>query len=96
MSEIREDFFAPVRGSLAGIAGLSVLGAVAGVVPFIAVVELARTLLPALDGDDIDHRRAWTIVAVTVVALCAGFAAAFASGLVGHLADAELQLSLRR
>ncbi|WP_422771421.1 ABC transporter ATP-binding protein [Plantactinospora sp. WMMC1484] len=91
-----EDFFAAVRGSLAGIVGLGLLGAVAGVVPFIAVVELARTLLPALDGGAVDQRRIWTIVIVAVVALFVGSGAAFASGMVGHLADAELQLSLRQ
>jgi ATP-binding cassette subfamily B protein len=92
----REDFFAPVRGSLAGIIGLSLLGAVAGVVPFIAIVELARTLLPALDGGDVDRGRVWAVVAVAVVALFVGYGAAFASGLVSHFADAELQLALRR
>lgn len=92
----REDFFAPVRGSLAGIIGLSLLGAVTGVVPFVAVVELARALLPALDGGAVDTERVWTVVVVAVVALFVGFGAAFASGMVSHLADAELQLSLRR
>lgn len=91
-----ESFFAPVRGSLAGIIALSVVGAVGGVVPFIAIVELARTLLPALSGGGIDTGRVWTIVTVAVVALFVSFGAAFASGMVGHLADAELQLSLRK
>jgi ATP-binding cassette subfamily B protein len=91
-----EGFFAPVRGSLAGIVALSLLGAVAGVVPFIAVVELARALLPAIDGGEVDHDRIWVIVAVAVVALFVGLGAAFASGMVAHLADAELQLSLRQ
>ncbi|MGO2111803.1 MAG: ABC transporter ATP-binding protein [Pseudoclavibacter sp.] len=89
-------FFAPVRGSLASIIGLSVLGAVSGVVPFIAIAELARTLLPSLSGDEIDAGRVWLIVVVAVVALFVSFGAAFASGAVSHFADAELQLSLRR
>ena len=46
----QESFFAPVRRSLAGIIALSVIGAISGVIPFIAIVELARTLLPALAG----------------------------------------------
>ncbi|RRS01405.1 ABC transporter ATP-binding protein [Glycomyces terrestris] len=91
-----EGFFAPVRGSLAAIVALSVVGAVSSVVPFIAVVELARTLLPALDGEAVDTGRVWTIVVIAVIALFAGFGAAFASGAVSHFADAELQLSLRR
>jgi ATP-binding cassette, subfamily B, bacterial IrtA/YbtP len=91
-----ESFFAPVRGSLAAIIGLSVLGAVSSVVPFVAIVELARTLLPALSGDEIDAGRVWTIVVVAVVALFVSFGAAFLSGWVSHFADAELQLSLRQ
>lgn len=89
-------FFAPVRGSLAAIVTLSLVGAVSSVVPFIAVIELARALLPALNGDPLDTARIWTIVAVAVIALLVSFAAAFGSGLVSHFADAELQLSLRR
>ena len=91
-----ESFFGPVRGSLAGIIALSVLGAASGVVPFIAVVELARTLSPALSGGPIDAGRVWAIVAIAVVALFVSFGAAFGSGMVSHFADAELQLSLRQ
>lgn len=91
-----EKFFAPVRGSLAGTITLSVLGAASGVIPFIAIVELTRTLLPALSGDDIDATRVWVIVAVAVAALFVSFRAAFLSGLVSHFADAELQLSRRK
>lgn len=91
-----ESFFAPVKGSLAAIIGLSVLGAVSGVVPFVAIVELARTLLPALSGGEIAAGRVWTIVVVAVIALFVSFGAAFLSGMVSHFADAELQLSLRQ
>lgn len=88
-------FFAPVRRSLAGIIALSVIGAISGVIPFIAIVELARTLLPALAGGEVDAGRMWTIVVVAVAALFVSFGAAFLSGMVSHLADAELQHSLR-
>ncbi len=90
-----ESFFAPVRGSLATIIGLSVLGAVCGVVPFLAIVELARAFLPALEGAEIDAGRVWSIVTVAVLALFVSVGAAFASGMVSHFADAELQFSLR-
>ncbi|MGO2746896.1 ABC transporter ATP-binding protein [Microbacterium sp.] len=89
-------FFAPVRGSLAGVIALAVLGAAGSVVPFIAIVELARTLLPAIDGSPVDAGRVWVIVVVAVIALIVSFGAAFLSGLVGHFADAELQHSLRK
>lgn len=91
-----ESFFTPVRGSLAGIIALSLLGAVSGVVPFIAIVELARTLLPAIDGGQIDIGRVWTVVIVAVIALFVTVGTAFAAGAVGHFADARLQLSLRQ
>ncbi len=91
-----EGFFDAVRGSLAGIVTLSVVGAASGVVPFIAIVELARTLLPALSGQAIDAGRVWAIVIVAVIALFVSFGTAFAAGAVGHFADAELQLSLRQ
>lgn len=94
--ECTGSFFGPVRGSLVGIVTLSVVGAASSVVPFIAIVELARTLLPALSGGEVDAGRVWGIVLVAVVALFVSFSTAFLSGLVSHFADAELQLSLRR
>lgn len=92
----KSDFFAPVHGSLVGIVALSVIGAVTGVVPFAAIVELERTLLPGLDGEPIDVARVWWTVVVAVVALFVSLGAAFGTGMVSHLADAELQHSLRR
>lgn len=89
-------FFAPVKGSLFGIVSLSVIGAVSSVVPFIAIVELARTILPALDGGVIDAGRVWAIVVIAVIALFVSVGAAFLSGLVSHFADAKLQFTLRR
>ena len=89
-------FFAAVRGSLAGIIVLAVLGAASSVVPFIAIVELARVLLPAIDGAPVDPGRVWMIVIIAAIALVVSFGAAFLSGVVGHFADAELQHSLRQ
>lgn len=91
-----QDFFAPVKGSIWSIATLSVIGALSSIIPFIAIVELARTLLPALSGSTVDVARVWWIVIIAAVALFVSFGSAFASGMVSHLADAELQLSLRQ
>ncbi|SJM51464.1 ABC transporter ATP-binding protein [Microbacterium sp. JB110] len=93
---VEESFLVAVKGSLAAIIALAVLGAASSVIPFIAIVELARTLLPAIDGASVDAGRVWAIVLVAVVALVVSFGAAFLSGVVGHFADAELQHSLRR
>lgn len=91
-----QDFFAPVKGSLATIITLSVIGVITSIVPFLVVVELARMLRPAMGGATVDTTRVWVIVAVAAGALIVSFVAAFASGTVSHFADAELQLSLRR
>jgi ATP-binding cassette subfamily B protein len=91
-----ESFFAPVRSSLFAIIALSTVGALSSVVPFLAIVEVGRTLLPALHGAPVDGGRLWIIVAVACAALVVSFGTAFLSGLVSHLADAELQFSLRR
>ncbi|MGP4968427.1 ABC transporter ATP-binding protein [Glutamicibacter ardleyensis] len=87
--------FTSVRGRLGVIVTLSFIGAVASVVPFIAIVELARTLWPAFQGGPIDVRRAWTIVVVAATALVVSFVSAGTSGVVSHLADGSLQLDLR-
>ncbi|MEO3860720.1 ABC transporter ATP-binding protein [Acrocarpospora sp. B8E8] len=52
---------APVRGRLWAAAGLQVVAAVAGLVPYVMVAELARELLGAGDAG-----RAWAIVGVAV------------------------------
>ncbi|CAM3731794.1 ABC transporter ATP-binding protein [Kibdelosporangium persicum] len=96
MAHADDALFGSVRGRIRVIAALSLLGAVTAVVPFIAIVELARTLWPALDGGVVDTARAWTIVVVAVAALVVSFAAAATSGVVSHLADADMQLDVRR
>ncbi|MGO2747141.1 ABC transporter ATP-binding protein [Microbacterium sp.] len=85
-----------VRGSLAGIVVLSVIGAAGSVVPFIAIVELARALMPAIDGAPVDAARVWLIVSIAIAALIVSVGTAFLSGVVGHFADAEMQHSLRQ
>ncbi|MDR1512550.1 MAG: ABC transporter ATP-binding protein, partial [Propionibacteriaceae bacterium] len=82
-----QGFFAPVRGSLAAIIALSLVGATSSVVPFVAIVELARALLPALDGGPVDSGRVRTVVLVAVGALLVSLVAALGSGMVSHFAD---------
>ncbi|WEG08667.1 ABC transporter ATP-binding protein [Microbacterium horticulturae] len=91
----REGFFDAVRSSLAAIVVLSVMGAASSVIPFIAIVELSRVLLSAIDGAQVDAARVWAIVLVALIAMVVSFGTAFLSGVVGHFADAELQHSLR-
>ncbi|WP_082376119.1 ABC transporter ATP-binding protein [Nocardiopsis sp. NRRL B-16309] len=81
----------PIRGPLAVAAVLQCLSALAAVVPLIAVVELARTLLA--DGSP-HHVR--LVITVAAVALAARFALFGTAGLITHLADNALSLTLRR
>ncbi|MEO0974269.1 MAG: ABC transporter transmembrane domain-containing protein, partial [Pseudomonadota bacterium] len=83
----------PVKGRLYLACLLQGVGAVAGVAPFIAVVELARVLLA--DGT-VDAQRAWQIAGIAVAALTVRLLAMLAASSVTHLADLDLQLDLRR
>ncbi len=95
-SPAKIDLFAPVRAKIVLIAVLNLLAGVATVVPFVSVVELARVLVPALDGNPIDANQAWLIVAVASVSLLLRFALLMGAGLVSHLADNDLQLEIRK
>lgn len=96
MTASSPSLFTSVRGRLWIIVALSLIGAVTSIVPLIAVIELARTLLPSLTGAPVDQQRAWLIVGIAATALVISFATAGASGMVSHLADGDLQLDLRR
>ncbi|MFT0846916.1 ABC transporter ATP-binding protein [Actinomycetaceae bacterium L2_0104] len=89
------DFFRVVKGRLAVIVTLSLIGAITSVIPLIGIVELARTLWPALSGGSVDSGRAWAIVVISAAALVVSFVAAGSSAGISHLADSDLQLDLR-
>ncbi|GAB3213717.1 ABC transporter ATP-binding protein [Marinactinospora endophytica] len=72
---------------------LQALAGVLGLFPLIAVAEVARALLAA-GGPD--AARAWTWAAVALVAALAASALSAVSVLVGHLADNDMQLDVRR
>ncbi|PRX48746.1 ATP-binding cassette subfamily B protein [Prauserella shujinwangii] len=83
----------PQLAGFAAVVALQVVGAVAGLAPLLAVVELGRALLPPGPVDS-GHVRAVVLVGVAglfVRLLCT----AAASG-IGHLVDDQVQLSLRR
>lgn len=84
---------APVRTRLAGAAGLQLLGALAGLAPYIAVVEIARELL---GGGAVDRGAVWMWVAVAAIGF--GFRIAFSAAAytVSHIADADVGLEIRR
>ncbi|MEV5651080.1 ABC transporter ATP-binding protein [Nocardia sp. NPDC052254] len=83
----------PYAGSFAIVVTLQVIGAVAGLAPLLAVVELGRTLLAP---GPIDHDQVRFIVIAGAAGLFVRLACTGASSGVGHLLDSRVQLALRR
>ncbi len=83
----------PYRGRFAAVVLLQVIGAVAGLVPLLAVVELGRALLAP---GPIDHGRVWMAVIVGAVGLFVRLLFTGAASGVAHLLDGQVQLALRR
>ncbi|MFE9113089.1 ABC transporter ATP-binding protein [Streptomyces collinus] len=83
----------PYTGGFAVVIVLQVIGAVAGLAPLLAVVELGRTLLAPAPADE-GHVRDVVIAGAAGLLVRLLFTAA-SSG-VGHLLDTRVQLSLRR
>lgn len=72
---------------------LQVIGAVAGLAPLLAVVELGRTLL---SPNPIDHGHVWIVVIAGAVGLFVRLLFTAGSSGVGHLLDGRVELSFRR
>ncbi|MBL1077297.1 ABC transporter ATP-binding protein [Nocardia sp. 2] len=83
----------PYAGSLTAVVILQIVGALAGLAPLLAVVELGRILLsPA----PIEHDRVWLTVGVGAAGLLVRLVCTGASSGVGHLLDTRVQLAVRR
>jgi ATP-binding cassette subfamily B protein len=81
----------PFLGSFAAVVGFQVIGAVAGLAPLLAVVELGRTL-PA--NGPADH--VWLVVALGAAGLLVRLVFTGLSSVIGHRLDTRVQLSFRR
>ncbi|WP_240662180.1 MFS transporter [Streptomyces sp. WAC 06738] len=81
-----------LRG-FAAVVLLQVVGALAGLVPLLAVVELGRTLLAP---GPVERDRVWAVVAVGAAGLAVRLLFTAASSGVGHLLDGRVQLAFRR
>ncbi|MGX7826288.1 ABC transporter ATP-binding protein [Actinokineospora sp. 24-640] len=86
---------ARVRAHLAVAVALHVISSVAGLVPLLAIAELARVLLPAADGAAVDTERAWAVVMVACGALLVRLVLLLAAAVVTHDADLRMALGLR-
>ncbi|MBE1489437.1 ABC transporter ATP-binding protein [Plantactinospora soyae] len=83
----------PHRRSFAAVVILQVIGAVAGLAPLLAVVELGRTLL---SPGPIDHGHVWIVVLTGAVGMFVRLLFTAASAGLGHLLDDQVQLAFRR
>lgn len=90
---VLKDLLAPVRVPILIGSGLQVIGSAAAVVPFVAVAELARTLLAAGPTDENAVRHA---VLIALLGLTVRGVFGIAALGVTHFADVRLQASLRR
>ncbi|WP_378623447.1 ABC transporter ATP-binding protein [Nonomuraea guangzhouensis] len=83
----------PHLGSFAAVMILQVIGAVAGLAPLLAVVELGRALL---SPGPIDQDHVWFVVIAGAAGLFVRLLFTAASSGIGHLLDGQVQLSFRR
>ncbi|MFI9847839.1 ABC transporter ATP-binding protein [Nonomuraea sp. NPDC051941] len=83
----------PYGWSFAAVVILQVIGAVAGLAPLLAVVELGRTLL---SPGPPDHGHVWTVVIAGAAGLFVRLLFTAASSGIGHVLDGQVQLSFRR
>ncbi|MET8389048.1 ABC transporter ATP-binding protein [Streptosporangium canum] len=83
----------PHLRSFAAMVILQVIGAVAGLAPLLAVVELGRALLAP---GPIDHGHVWSVVVAGAAGLFVRLLFTAASSGIGHLLDGRVQLSFRR
>lgn len=81
----------PVKGPLILACIVQFFAAIAGVVPFLAVIEIGKALLS--DGD---AARALTIAWIAAAALAIRLILILAASVISHKADADFQLILRR
>ncbi|WP_280303266.1 ABC transporter ATP-binding protein [Nocardia neocaledoniensis] len=72
---------------------LQVIGAVAGLAPLLAVVEVGRLLLAP---GPVDADRVWAAVAIGALGLLVRLVFTAASSGLGHVLDSRVQLSFRR
>ncbi|ADB50796.1 ABC transporter ATP-binding protein [Conexibacter woesei] len=77
----------PVRTHLIACALLSALGAAVGLAPYVAVAEIARTLLGAQDPASVEGT-VWLWVAIGAAGAALRLVLVFASSWTGHYADA--------
>ncbi|MEU6986117.1 ABC transporter ATP-binding protein [Streptomyces sp. NPDC046324] len=79
--------------SFVAVVVLQVVGALAGLAPLLAVVELGRTVL---EPGPVDRDHVWTVVILGAVGLFVRLVFTAASSGIGHILDGKVQLTFRR
>ncbi|WP_159839768.1 ABC transporter ATP-binding protein [Nocardia sp. CY41] len=83
----------PFAGGFAAVVVLQIIGAVAGLAPLLAVVELGRTLL---SPNPVDHDHVRMIVLAGAGGMFVRLLCTAASSGIGHRLDGRVQLAFRR
>ncbi|MGV9771761.1 ABC transporter ATP-binding protein [Streptosporangium sp. NPDC003464] len=83
----------PYGWSFAAVVLLQVIGAVAGLAPLLAVVELGRALL---SPSPVDQGHVWAVVIAGAAGLSVRLLFTAASSGIGHIVDGRVQLAFRR
>ncbi|MBC6447509.1 ABC transporter ATP-binding protein [Actinokineospora xionganensis] len=83
----------PFAGKFAVVVALQVIGALAGLAPLLAVVEIGRGLLAS---GPVDRDHIWTVVIIGAVGLLVRLVFTSASFGLGHYVDGAVQLGFRR
>ncbi|MEV7807433.1 ABC transporter ATP-binding protein [Microbispora sp. NPDC088329] len=83
----------PHRWSFAAVVVFQIIGAVAGLAPLLAVVELGHALL---SPGPIDHDHVWFVVIAGAIGLFVRLLFTSASSGIGHIVDSKVQLAFRR
>ncbi|MEV5314451.1 ABC transporter ATP-binding protein [Streptomyces sp. NPDC052610] len=93
MEESMGRLLRPYARTFAAVVLLQVIGALAGLAPLLAVVELGRSLL---EPGPVDRDHVRTVVIAGAVGLFVRLVFTAASSGIGHLLDGKVQLTLRR
>ncbi|WP_454044937.1 ABC transporter ATP-binding protein [Corynebacterium sp. Marseille-Q2516] len=86
----------PAHAQIALSIVLAILAAVLSLAPVVVLVELVRTVMPALDGQPINAQRLWLLVAALALATVVHGEATVTSLQISHKADGLLGQHLRQ
>ncbi|MGJ3523107.1 ABC transporter ATP-binding protein [Nitratidesulfovibrio sp. D1] len=81
----------PIRGRLLAACALQAVATTCGMVPFVAVVELARLL----SGQGLDTTSAWSVTSLVLGAVVLRVVCSFSAGALTHFADNDFQYHIR-